>query len=324
VVPLASRDIGRLLGYGRAFEAPEIGSHVATVERLLDAVADLVPGEFAVISDSTSNHQTQAYATDDALADRRNSAVDLWLQCIDQREHPVITHHNETDDRTAAMTSDFLNRPALRMTTLYDHFWRPFAIDRTMGARIDTSHGGIYLASYRSSVDFSERDRAMLTGLATHARRLLHRSDVAALASDCRVRFALTAREAEILVWAIRGWTAPALASLLMLSPLTVKAHLHNVYRKTGWRTRAIAMIAVHGDSEASLRPEAGDAAAVGLTKRETDAVLGLTRGWTNTEIAVSMNVSLETAKSHLRHAYLKLGVTNRTEAADRYLAPST
>ena len=49
----------------------------------------------------------------------------------------VISYHGETGDRRAVMVSDFVKRATLRRTGLFDYFWRPFAIDRAMGTRID-------------------------------------------------------------------------------------------------------------------------------------------------------------------------------------------
>lgn len=54
------------------------------------------------------------------------------------------------------------------------------------------------------------------------------------------------------------------------------------------------------------------------LSKRERE-VLGLLRtGATNREIAVTMHVGVDTVKKHAGSLYRKLGVRNRTEAAQR------
>jgi DNA-binding NarL/FixJ family response regulator len=317
---LASRELARLIEYGRDFEAPGMSSRSIVVERLLAAVADLVPGDIAVVTITTEHRPFTTYATDEALAAHRNGAAGLWARCVEKREHPVINYHGETGDRRAVMVSDFVSRATLHRTTLFDYFWRPFAIDRAMGTRIDVAGGTADVGCYRSRGDFSERDRTMLDGLTVHARRLLRRSEVAELAADCRVRFALTAREAEIVAWTTRGWTVAAVASLLVLSPATVKAHLRNVYRKTGWRSRAAAAAEVHGVADGAEGPTGIGYARFGLTAREKDVVLGVARGWTNAEIATAYGVTVQTAKTHLHHAYGKLGVGNRAQAVARLL----
>jgi DNA-binding NarL/FixJ family response regulator len=316
----ASRDLARLLEYGRDFEASGISSPAIAVGRVLAAVADLVPGDIAVVTIATEHRPFKTYATDEALAAHRNGAAELWARCIEKREHPVISYHGETGDRRAVMVSDFVNRATLRRTGLFDYFWRPFAIDRAMGTRIDVAGGAADVGCYRSSGDFSERDRTMLDGLSGHVRRLLRRSEVAELAAGCRVRFGLTAREAEIVAWATRGWTVAAMASLLVLSPATVKAHLRNIYRKTGWRSRAVAAAEVSGVADGGEGLTRNADGRLGLTAREMDVVLGAARGWTNEEIATALGVSLQTAKTHLHHAYGKLRVGNRAQAVTRIL----
>lgn len=52
------------------------------------------------------------------------------------------------------------------------------------------------------------------------------------------------------------------------------------------------------------------------LTGRELDVVLAVARGWTNSEIADRLHVSLSTVKSHLTNVQGKIGARNRTEIA--------
>jgi DNA-binding CsgD family transcriptional regulator len=57
---------------------------------------------------------------------------------------------------------------------------------------------------------------------------------------------------------------------------------------------------------------------AVGLTERETEVISLAAKGRTNREIAGLLGISPLTVRKHLEHAYPKLGVGNRTEAAAR------
>ena len=56
------------------------------------------------------------------------------------------------------------------------------------------------------------------------------------------------------------------------------------------------------------------------LSARETEALDRVARGDTNEEVAAALGVSPETIKTHLRNAFRKLGVRNRTEAVAAYL----
>jgi DNA-binding NarL/FixJ family response regulator len=53
-----------------------------------------------------------------------------------------------------------------------------------------------------------------------------------------------------------------------------------------------------------------------GLTAKESEAVILLAQGLRNREIGGAMHASPDTVKTHLRHAYRKLGVRNRAQAA--------
>ncbi len=61
------------------------------------------------------------------------------------------------------------------------------------------------------------------------------------------------------------------------------------------------------------LRFDAGALAA--LSPRERDVLGALLRGCRNRDIATELGVTLGTVKTHLRHIYHKLGVTDRTAA---------
>src|SRR5262245_6703288 len=54
------------------------------------------------------------------------------------------------------------------------------------------------------------------------------------------------------------------------------------------------------------------------LTERQVEVLRLLARGLTNREIAKVLRITEETAKSHVKHIYNALDVTNRTEAAMR------
>jgi DNA-binding NarL/FixJ family response regulator len=54
------------------------------------------------------------------------------------------------------------------------------------------------------------------------------------------------------------------------------------------------------------------------LTRREREVLALISSGATNHEIAAAMHVSIETVKKHATVVYRKLGVRNRTEAAQR------
>jgi len=56
---------------------------------------------------------------------------------------------------------------------------------------------------------------------------------------------------------------------------------------------------------------------SAGLTLREAEVLLWVVRGKTSSEIAVILDSKTATVSKHLEHIYQKLGVENRTAAAN-------
>ena len=64
------------------------------------------------------------------------------------------------------------------------------------------------------------------------------------------------------------------------------------------------------------MQPQPAVAALDQLTERETDVLRLLAQGQSNQEIAVNLSISTTTVRSHVSNILLKLGVSNRTQAA--------
>jgi DNA-binding NarL/FixJ family response regulator len=56
------------------------------------------------------------------------------------------------------------------------------------------------------------------------------------------------------------------------------------------------------------------------LSKREYDVLEGLSKGWTYTEIASHLKISVNTVRHHIRNLYDKLGVNDKAQAVSRAL----
>ncbi|MEU8217264.1 AAA family ATPase [Micromonospora taraxaci] len=82
-------------------------------------------------------------------------------------------------------------------------------------------------------------------------------------------------------------------------------ARVRGLLRRQGVRRRA------------PNRPQAGWA---GLTESETRVARMVAQGWTNRQIAEELFLSPHTVSSHLRHAFVKLGVRSRVELTHRMM----
>jgi len=76
--------------------------------------------------------------------------------------------------------------------------------------------------------------------------------------------------------------------------------------------------------ASAQLADEAGALAGLGLTPREREVASWLSRGRTNQEIATILAMQPRTVEKHVEHVLLKLGVENRTAAAQLILGLGT
>jgi DNA-binding CsgD family transcriptional regulator len=153
----------------------------------------------------------------------------------------ILLRKSET---RALKISDFVSLRELHRLDYYDAVLRPFRIEYQMRLWL-TAPAGIsrvfYFSRRPAAGDFEERDRTVLHLLrpfldAIRERCELRRAPIAA--EDV----SLTEREAEILHWVARGKANQEIATLLFVSPHTVRKHLENAYEKLGVHTRTAAI----------------------------------------------------------------------------------
>jgi DNA-binding CsgD family transcriptional regulator len=70
---------------------------------------------------------------------------------------------------------------------------------------------------------------------------VLREASDTAMIEAMTLAFRLTAREAEVLYWVVKGKTNRDVAEILSMSPKTVTKHLEHVYDKLGVETRTAA-----------------------------------------------------------------------------------
>jgi DNA-binding CsgD family transcriptional regulator len=70
---------------------------------------------------------------------------------------------------------------------------------------------------------------------------VLREASDTAMIEAMTLAFRLTAREAEVLYWVVKGKTNRDVAEILSMSPKTVTKHLEHVYTKLGVETRTAA-----------------------------------------------------------------------------------
>ena len=157
------------------------------------------------------------------LADRRQAAVALG------RGDAVAA----ASARAAALLRDYLPRPA-RPGALPDPVGRWLA--RTRAAGLAVPEPLVVEGEYGTLVG------RLLTAVGRDGHDVLlleerRRDDGRALAALAAM--GLSARQAEVLALAARGWTNAEIARRMCISPRTVQKHLEHVFDRLGVRTRA-------------------------------------------------------------------------------------
>jgi two-component system, NarL family, response regulator LiaR len=129
------------------------------------------------------------------------------------------------------------------------------------------------------------------------------------------------ARHVVVYTWETRRHLvdrAMAAGASACVSKACTGAQLVDVLRRVAEGER---IVEVHRPPSGAGRDGQLPGAAWGLTERESEVLAHATAGLRNREIADALFVSTDTVKTHLRSAYRKLGVRNRTEAVALTLA---
>ena len=178
-----------------------------------------------------------------------------------RHEHPVIAHHQRTNDGGACKISDFLSRQQFHRLGLYNEFYRHLDTEYQLSVTLATGASSVVAIAFsRDKRDFSERDRLMLNCLRPHIAQaekniqLLNRLRQAITEGDnqseehgadipsIHQELDLTNRETEVLLWLSRGYTNEDIADMLTIKLRTVEKHLENIYRKLGVENRGTAV----------------------------------------------------------------------------------
>ncbi len=125
-----------------------------------------------------------------------------------------------------------------------------------------------------------------------------------------RVREMLADRDIGKVV--LYTWDAPA----AFLDDATA-VQVDGVILKSDTGVRLVeALERVHRGEPVGIDEATNDEAATVLSEREREVLALLAQGASNREIASELYLSIDTVKTHVRHLFSKLEVTNRTRAA--------
>ncbi len=153
--------------------------------------------------------------------------------------------------RSAAwLQSELLTDEAMEESEFYQKFYRPRQYHYAMGMNIVFREDVVGLLTFyrrRESRDFTKRELFIIDQLQKH---LAYRLYYEAKKGDARYfyakgyherlcrEFSLTARESELLDYAVKGFSNEKIAQLMHISVNTVKKHFHSLYEKMHVKNR--------------------------------------------------------------------------------------
>jgi DNA-binding CsgD family transcriptional regulator len=258
-------------------------------------------------------------------------------------EHASVRYLTEVSDESAVKLSDFLSLAEWKRTSLYNEFFAPLDLTYQMGGTFPVGQDAVIgYALNRKSRDFTEEDRLLLNLLRPHLIQQWH-LEQARIAADALcaavgmlrvtmdgevrwssvkanelLRIFFPVRPARTLPEPLRSWLRNQLSRASkegpeILAPLIVRNHASRLVVRLGAGAEDAVEIfleqKLYSDNPRPLE-------ALGLTKRESEVLLWLSRGKTNEAIATILGATPATIGKHVERILSKLGVETRTAAA--------
>jgi len=257
-------------------------------------------------------------------------------------EHPGVDYVTRTGSMEPLKITDFTSQQKWRRTSLYNEFFHPLRCEYQIGFAFPVPKGQIALGFNCAARDYSEDDRRLLTLLRPHLMQAYMNS-----LTVTRITSAMTGMNRACVVASADGSIEYASANAVRLIqkyfdlPIQwsrLPAPLRHWLLKPAGAGQKIQPFEMERDAVrlvvtlARREPDGGCSllleeksetamkarlVSAGLTLREAEVLLWVMRGKASSEIALILGAKTATISRHLVHIYQKLGVENRTAAAN-------
>jgi DNA-binding CsgD family transcriptional regulator len=320
---------------------------VRSVDQLRHDTVELVPRLVRSFL-SSWNEVDLAGGTIEAVMDPYHDfpgAHEAWAAHVGS--HPVISHYQATKDGRPYAISDFLDEDRFHQTGIYQHFYRHLGAEDQLSFVLPHPELVVGIALNREKRDFSPRDRQVANLLRPvlvqayrnavahdrsqllleHLNSRLEADGEGLVVCDRHCRVIERTPGAQVL---LQRWFGSADRSVLPATlvhwldnrrepgppwPLTIEVDVARlVVRRLPGRDGATTALLM---SETPTGRARAALVRVGLTHREAQVVAVMAEGASNASIADSLGISFRTVDKHLQRAFDKLGVENRTAAAN-------
>jgi DNA-binding CsgD family transcriptional regulator len=136
----------------------------------------------------------------------------------------------------------------------YHEVWKPLGVDDSLRVWLPAPDGHArQICLERGRSNFTDRDRSVLELLRPALIKMQSNAGARHAQSPMRPS-QLTKRETEILGWIADGRTTKEIASILFVSPHTIRKHVEHILEKLDVRTRSAAVARIFPSTPA-LRP---------------------------------------------------------------------
>jgi DNA-binding CsgD family transcriptional regulator len=228
--------------------------------------------------------------------------------------YPLLAHTQGAGDGSPLRTSDVLTRRAYHALGIYSGLLRHLEVEYQLAVSLPvSSNQHVCLAFNRSSRDFGQRELELLD-----ERRQLLAAILRHLEHTALTRRFLTALEAAT--------EADGLGVLLLDKRGRLEQANPTGYELAGRPDVDRRRFPLSpGDGQLVVlraKPDPPNVEMYDLTARESEILLMVAEGRTNTQVAKVFGISPRTVHKHLEHIYRKLAVSSRTEATARLLQP--
>jgi DNA-binding CsgD family transcriptional regulator len=257
-------------------------------------------------------------------------------------EHPGVDYVTRTGSMEPLKITDFTSQQKWRRTTLYNEFFHPLECEYQIGFAFPVAKGQIALGFNCAARDYSEDDRQLLTLLRPHLMqahanaRLLTR--ITSVMIGTNQGYLVAARDGTVeyasptAVHLLQKYfdvpsepnRLPSALRFWLLKPACAEQRNGHFEVECDAVRLVVTLARRERDGGCSLLlEEKSDAAlktrlvSAGLTLAEAEVLLWVMRGKASSEIAIILGSKTATISKHLEHIYQKLGVENRTAAAN-------
>ena len=219
-----------------------------------DVLAQLIPGESHGVVVHDYAQKKRIWHLRPAASEHESLVPGFFAHF---HEFAPSHHRKLTGSGSALALSDFVSRTGMERLVIYNEYYRPLHLADDLS--INVRHGDVVTcaAVLRRTRGFRGEERELMNALRPHFkqawanaqcfRRLTATSATTEVAArewgpePLELRFGLTPREAEVLIWVAQGKTNPEVAAILGIRPYTVRTHLEHVFAKLGVETRHAA-----------------------------------------------------------------------------------